>query len=94
MSELWRELHLNALHYEGTDDSAFLTNFGRRIPRYTRGCLCREHWMIWNRQNPPTYTPAGAYFEWTVKAHNNVNIKLGKPQMDIEDARKLYTETV
>ena len=32
------------------------------------------------RQNPPTYKPSGAYFTWTVKVHNAVNAKLGKPQ--------------
>ena len=93
-AELWRELHLNALHYKGTDDSTYLTDFGKKIPRYAKGCMCREHWYGWVRLNPAVYIPEGSYFEWTVRSHNNVNIKLGKPVMDVDDAKKLYSDLI
>lgn len=91
MSQLWKDLHMNAINYTGTNNYRFLTNFGRRIPRYTTGCSCKEFWNKWKKDNPPTYGPNGEYFAWTVKAHNAVNKKLGKPEMTVDDARKLYT---
>lgn len=92
MSELWNELHFHALNYNGTNDWSYLASFGNRIPRYTRGCKCQEHWSAWLRFNAPVFTPTAEYFAWTVKAHNAVNLKLGKPQMSVEEATKIYTE--
>ena len=91
MTELWKELHTNAIGNNKSNDAIFLANFGRKIPRYTTGCSCREFWNNWVRQNPPIYTPSSAYFDWTVKVHNAVNAKLGKPQMSIEDAIAIWS---
>jgi len=33
----------------------------------------------------------GNYFMWTVDVHNQVNKKLGKPQMSLEDAHRRWT---
>ena len=90
MSNLWKELHTNALKYNGTNNSMFLQRFRRKIPKYTTGCSCRGFWTIWTRANPPIYGPNNEYFAWTVKAHNAVNIKLGKPEISVEDALKFY----
>ena len=94
MTQLWKELHTNAIGNNRSNDAIFLSNFGRKIPRYTTGCSCREFWNNWVRQNPPIYTPAGAYFAWTVKAHNAVNAKLGKPQMSVEDAIAIWSPKI
>lgn len=91
MSELWKELHVNALNYKGNNDSAYLLRFKKRIPRYTTGCSCKEFWVQWTRANPPTYGSNNEYFEWTVRAHNAVNEKLGKPALSVEDALKIYS---
>jgi hypothetical protein len=90
MSDLWKELHTHAINYTGTNDAIYLAGFGRRIPRYTKGCACQEFWTNWIRANPPTYTTAMDYFTWTIKAHNAVNVKLNRPEMSLEDAIKLY----
>jgi len=87
MSELWKELHTRALKFKGVNDTIFLLNFARRIPRYTKGCKCKEFWSKWIKDNPPDYKN---YFDWTVKAHNAVNKKLGKTVYSVEEARKLY----
>lgn len=84
---LWNELHRQAYNHNGTDDSAFIAKFGKQIPRFMTGCPCNEFWNKWIKENPPRYG-VGEYFEWTVKCHNAVNIKLGKPIMSLEDARK------
>lgn len=91
MSNLWKELHTNALNHKGVNDTVFLAEFGKKIPRYIKGCSCQEFWNIWIRANPATFGPNGEYFAWTVKVHNAVNAKLGKPQITLEDALKLYS---
>jgi hypothetical protein len=93
MSHLWEELHRNAMEHEGTGDNIFLTNFEKKIPKYS-GCSCRQFWYNWVTRNPPTYTPKGAYFAWTVNTHNAVNAKLGKPQMSLEDAIVLWSPKI
>ncbi len=90
MSNLWKELHTNALTYTGIDNTRFLRRFGRKIPKYSTGCSCREFWKIWIKANPPVYGSNGEYFAWTVKAHNAVNKKLGKPEITVDEANELY----
>ena len=90
MADLWRQLHTHALANKGEDESKFLLNFSIKIPRYTTGCKCREHWSKWFRSNPPKYGPNGEFFAWSVFAHNSVSEKLGKKTLTVEEARKLY----
>lgn len=91
MSALWNELHTNAINYKGTDNNVFLLAFARKIPRYTKGCSCQEFWGNWKRANPPKYGDNNEYFAWTVAAHNAVNKKLGKPEISLDDALKMYS---
>lgn len=89
MSELWKELHLRTLNFKGKDDTEFLKNFAKKIPRYTKGCACNEHWKKLVKQHPPVF--GEKYFEWGCFCHNEVNKRLGKPTYTVEEARKLYT---
>ena len=91
MSELWKELHIRALTVK-TIDRPYILNFSQRIPRYTRGCKCREFWNNYIKLFPPKY--GDEYFAWTVHAHNAVNKKLGKPWMSIEEAKTIYEPMV
>ena len=86
--DLWRELHERALNFKGENDNAFLLAFSKKIPRYTPGCSCREHWKLIIKQNPPKF--GDQYFAWTVLCHNEINKKLGKPVYSVEEARKFY----
>lgn len=86
-SELWKQLHTRALIVKD-NDSNFIIEFENKIPRYITGCRCKEKWVIWRVKNPPTY--GEKYFEWTVAGHNHVNKDLGKPELSVEEARKLY----
>jgi hypothetical protein len=90
MSQLWKELHERAYDFKGTDDLVFLKGFATKIPRYTTGCKCREFWINYVKRNPPVF--GDKYFEWTVKCHNAVNTKLGKPVMSLEEAKKIYSK--
>ena len=89
MAELWKELHLRALTFKGKDDTAFLREFAKKIPRYTKGCSCNEHWKKLVKQYPPVF--GDKYFEWTVEQHSRVSKRLGKPTYTVEEARKFYT---
>jgi len=88
--DLWKELHQRALNFQGDNDIEFLTNFSKRIPRYTPGCSCREHWKLIVKENPPKF--GKDYFAWTVDCHNKINQKIGKPIYTVEEARKFYSK--
>ena len=92
MAELWKELHLRALKYIGNNDAAYLLEFSKKIPRFSPGCACKEHWRNWVTKNPPKYGNAGEYFAWTVEAHNNINKIIGKPTFTVEQAKEYYTK--
>ena len=92
MAELWKELHLRALNFTGDNDMEFLLTFAKKIPRFTSGCACKEHWAGVVKTNPPKFGPNGEYFAWTVSAHNQVNQRLNKPTYTVEEAKKLYSK--
>lgn len=90
---LWKELHLRALNYtvgEKKSDASWLLAWTRKIPRFTKGCRCNEHWQKWYGKNRPDYSSSEAYFAWTVQAHNAVNERLKKPTWEVEQAREHY----
>jgi hypothetical protein len=39
---------------------------------------------------PPDFTSPEAFFAWGVALHNAVNRKLGKPELTIEEARRIW----
>ena len=48
---------------------------------------CRAHWKQITTENPPDYDN---WFSWTVKVHNLVNERIGKPVMNLGDAKKKW----
>ena len=88
---MWSELHQHALnHTTGNDDSIWLKQWSTKIPRYTKGCKCNEHWGKWLAFNKPDFSSAEKYFDWSVKAHNAVNIRLGKQELSSLEVKVLY----
>jgi hypothetical protein len=92
-NSLWKELHDRAYFHDGTNDQKFIDDFGKKIPKYMQGCSCNEFWNKWIKQNPPVFAKE-KYFEWTVNAHNATNLKLKKPVMSIEDAKKIWASKI
>lgn len=92
-TDLWRELHVRALNYVPNvrGDLEWVQAWSTKIPRFTKGCSCNEHWTRWYRANPPDFTSKDTYFAWTVKAHNAVNERTYKPTISVEEAKKLYS---
>lgn len=76
----WAELHRRALLSNGEDDSEWLAHFRKTLP-----CgECRKHWDEMMVRTEPDFA---GYFAWTVDRHNEVNRKLGKPEMTLDEAR-------
>jgi hypothetical protein len=78
---LWRELHTQT-----HADAAWLDAFTLRVPCGD----CRGHWkwVLWSER--PLF--GEEWFAWTVRAHNAVNFKLGKPELSIQDARARWLD--
>ena len=90
MALLWKELHTRALKNKGENDLNYLKEFSTKIPRFVKGCKCKEYWVIYIKSNPPKFGSNGEYFAWTVECHNAVNTKLNKKTITLEEAKKLY----
>jgi hypothetical protein len=80
----WAELHHRALTHEGKNDLLWIVLFGARIGG---NCDCREAWKKELMQLPPDFKN---YFFWSVAIHNMVNVRLGKPQVNVDEARKIW----
>lgn len=82
----WATFHIASLTagplVDETDKATFIMfveGFARVLP-----CpKCREHFADVLIANPIDYKNI---FEWSVKVHNEVNLRLGKPIVTVEDA--------
>ena len=79
----WIELHDGTVH-----DGLSLANWELKIPQY--GCSCKKFYAEWKAENEPDFTSPDAFFAWGVDLHNAVNRKLGKPELTIDEARKIW----
>jgi hypothetical protein len=68
-----------------------LTEWELLIPQY--GCSCKRFYAEWKAANPPDFTSPEAFFAWGVRLHNAVNAKLGKPEITIEEAYKIWRKS-
>lgn len=79
----WGTMHLTALHGPQEDLATLVELYTRIMP-----CPeCKTHWTEYLQGHPVQ----GDSFNWTVDAHNDVNKRLGKPIMDYETAKNLWT---
>lgn len=85
---IWKDLHNYAKTWNGNvqEQKEFVEQVKRRIP-----CgECKNFWIKENRENPAPTDSAENFFKWTVDVHNKVNVKLGKAEMSLEEAKTLY----
>lgn len=75
----WREWHLVR---NPTQD--WFVDWLSRIPN---GCGCVEGFVNWVKDNPPEFED---WFPYSVRGHNFVNAKIGRPLMSVESARSLW----
>lgn len=82
---MWRYMHSFALHRSRSETLKMLYQVIGALP-----CdECRWHYIQYITERPPS----GDLFAWTVQLHNSVNRRLGKPQMSLADAKRLYQNT-
>jgi hypothetical protein len=75
----WREWHLVR--------NPTIDWFADWLSRIPSGCGCIEGFVKWVKDNPPEFDN---WFQYSVRAHNFVNAKIGKPCMSIDEARSLW----
>jgi hypothetical protein len=87
-SRFWAELHMFALRNDRKPRAThnWFVAWYEDIP--FDGCPCKEHADAWLNVNPPDYL---ALFDWSVKFHNAVNERIGRPVIAPEDARRLWS---
>lgn len=87
---IWRDLHTSAIAWDGTSESmqAIMRKVTKELPCGT----CKQGWVQILSEIPLRASTADEFFAWTVEAHNRVNLKLGKPTMDVSTARMLYSQ--
>lgn len=81
----WKQLHTQAMKNDGGITMEWLIDFGRRLN--ITGCNCKRDWTKLLIDNP---LPKSQQFAWTVKLHNMVNTKLGKPNLTVEEAHAIW----
>lgn len=79
---LWGALHTVCL--AGTVTPEFVQEFARVIPCQ----ICATDFAVILSQTPFSETDP---FEWSVRVHNQVNQKLGKPVVSVEKARARWS---
>lgn len=82
--DFWDDIHRSAWVLEGEDEiETFLLFIELALP-----CgKCKQHFIKMRQEMPVDYS---RYFETGWAWHNAVSASIGKPEMDIEEARVLY----
>lgn len=83
---LWREYHLWALDPNRDPEFLFI---GKLVVRLSCG-TCKNHFVQILKEHPLDFSTPETCFAGTNLHHNLVNLSIGKPEMSVEDARKLY----
>lgn len=58
------------------------------IPKY--GCNCLKHWKELEEQYPPVFESEQTFWMWGWERHNDVNRRLGAPEMSLAEAVSLW----
>ena len=92
---IWGAMHFTALGapkiFDASNSSAYRIFYGQ-IPYVIPCASCGEHLKEVYASNPieNALTSAEELFKWTVDVHNNVNKRLGKPVVSVEEARAYW----
>lgn len=86
----WAELHLYSLRIDSqvvpASDIRYWLDFWIAALPFD-GCPCEQHLKEYISDNPPCFAD---FFAWGVRLHNAVNDRIGKPTIEVEEARKLW----
>jgi hypothetical protein len=83
--KLWKQLHDKAKslpdHLSEEDQlelRLWLSLWERAIPNWS-GCSCSKNWMEIRLRHPPSFDSGPEFAAWSVRVHDEVSLKLGKP---------------
>ena len=88
----WRELH----QYKFSSPrkcSEFYFDWKSRIKTLGLNCECAEEWDKLEINYPPDFSSAEAFFIWGWARHNDVNQRLLKLPISLEEAKKIHDFT-
>jgi hypothetical protein len=92
---IWEVLHKRAISALGRDilpdqEREWVALWIAAIP-----CgHCRAHASAYVMKVPPDLSSGEAYFAWGVELHNETNRTLGKPEVEVAAARKMWVSRV
>jgi len=86
--EIWRRLHRMALDWDGDRERlrVILSVITNSVPCGS----CKKHWVEMITAKPPVCKTAEEFFALTVDWHNEVNARLEKPVISLEEALALH----
>lgn len=96
---MWATIHYVALGAPATFDEKdkvkYKTFYGQ-LPGIIPCATCSEHFIGVLNKYPidAALRSSAELFQWTVTIHNDVNTRLGKPVMTIEEARNRWNRDV
>lgn len=95
---VWSAMHYIALGYPDQPTHAERTSyetFYNLIPDVLPCTMCRTHFQELLKSDPVEMSAKNGttLFNWTVRVHNRVNERLGKPQLSNVDAISKYIGT-
>ncbi len=76
------------IHTSNESPEIVLQKFEAMIPSY--GCGCQNKYLRIKKDFPPDMTDSDSLWRWGWFVHNLVNEKLGKPLIDLEEARRIW----
>ncbi len=82
---LWKQLHdkaaslpLQLTEGDQVELKLWLSLWERAVPNFG-GCACRKSWVEVRTSLPPVFDTGPGFLAWSYRAHDLVNLKLGKP---------------
>lgn len=76
------------LHTTDDDPETAIVKFEAMIPSY--GCTCKSDYAKIKEQHPFDCSSPDAFFVFGVSLHNAVNRKLNKPELPLDEARRIW----
>lgn len=85
----WYNLHLYPYTFTWNEKNAqrWLYEWLMDLQQFT---CCHQDFVNIISKTKPDFSSADGFFAWGVDRHNDVNQKLGKPIMSLEEAKKVY----
>jgi len=89
-SHVWAVIHGSALRYvKGVSGEMQYERFYTSLAHTLECPVCIGHYIKFIHKHPPDFSDL---FGWTVKLHNSVNERIGKPILTREEAFEIWSK--